>query len=319
MHPVIILLSRKQLDVEQLTPHQKVIQLQELIKTTFPLINLENLTEDVEPKIRQIEAGIRALFDAHQAVGALGVEKAERDVATILQSLFHEVRQNEDHFALLLDLVIKNSGNTTPLFIANVFEKIDIPFEKVRKKYLKYGLKQKLCRLDAFPEISHSDTTSLRLRFQNIFGGGRFTLAMPDSLARALAYYIKLTGKEMAEKKRPLELSIGQSCDSRFTAPALVPLLERLKKVPNLQVLTMYDVGKQVEETVGIEKWEHLRVKEESDEGGFGDEHAELLSDIFRTNPQMQSARINLGAMTPEKKLQFKQTCRDIVQERIRE
>ncbi|MBN9378729.1 MAG: hypothetical protein BGO14_07655 [Chlamydiales bacterium 38-26] len=115
--------------------------------------------------------------------------------------------------------------------------------------------------------------------------------------------------KESMEKKMDLsqqqigfEISIGQFFECRFPASLIVPFLECLCDVPGLLKVDLTDIG--------------ISSKGEKYDTGFGNEHAEALLNIVRTNPYLQAFLVQTPGMTPEVRAKFDKEWADILNKR---
>ncbi len=145
--------------------------------------------------------------------------------------------------------------------------------------------------------------TRLLINTKKIFGVGDFTndpKPLSPVLAEAIGSVIKSIAKQRLkdlnkthregehwdDMRLGIEIDIGQFRETRFPASMIAPLLPYLKDVPGIVSLALSDVG-------------------EKNINGFKDEDAEDLLNIFRSQPYLQSAHINIGGMGEEKQLAF--------------
>lgn len=107
---------------------------------------------------------------------------------------------------------------------------------------------------------------------------------------------------DMSQQQIGFEISVGQFFECRFPASLVAPLLECLCNVPGLLKLDLTDIG--------------ISLQGEKNDTGFGNEHAEALLNIVRTNPYLQELLVQTPGMTPEVQAQFDQEWADILNKR---
>lgn len=135
----------------------------------------------------------------------------------------------------------------------------------------------------------------ISLNTRSIFGRGDFT-SNSQPISSCFAKAIGLAIKQVADSLDEgivFEVVIGQFRETRFTASMIAPILPYLKNIPGMVALDLMDV-----------------------QNGFNEEHADVLLDIYRSQPNLQVIKINIW-MSKEKKAQFDSERSKILKENL--
>lgn len=257
----------------------------------------------------------------------------EEVITNGLRPIFSEALSAPDKFDNLAAAAVLMSPYI-PRFTAAIFEKLEWPSEEFKKEVLPKYLGMKIVNPEYccisyqddfinFGSTESSDgfcTNRVVLITKNIFGTGDFTnqpKLIPESVAQTIGFSIRLIGelliKDLKEHKETgtinrdtnigMRVVIGQYMECRFPASVLSPLLPYLTNVPGLVGLELSDVGVRTpHDDITVAKTGH----------GFGDEDAEALLDIFRTNPHLTQVQINVDNMSPAKLKEFLEAWQNI-------
>lgn len=271
------------------------LSLDELLKKTsgMPLDTDKPVIAEEERKVHS------AIYDR---VRAMQPEK--------LKEVLAQFKDNPEKFVLLA------SGVTTwTRWIKNTctfLEECEWPSQELKEKFLPQILRDTVTangiawdNWDAGFAETGKDSRNFSVGFEcqrilvftrRIFGPGNFTDPISPRLAKAIGDSIKFVAtthisdlKEKIEKGQNkdklrvgVEVEIMQFSETRFPASMIAPVLPYLKEVPGMVSLRLTDIGK-----------------------GFGDEHAETLLEIFKSQPHLVETRINVNGMSEEKRQEF--------------